>query len=190
MHGQPLPWNEHDLPSHQNNAYGWSKRVNECQFINSKINKTIGLRFFTVYGPYGRPDMALFLFADAISKGKDITLYNYGDMKRDFTYVDDIVHGISCVVNRLGDLDEDDVFNEIYNIGFGEQVQLLDFVKEIEIQFGRQTNRNLVPAHPADTPETWADTTKLQLLGYSPTTPVSEGLEKFVNWYKQYSNIN
>jgi len=81
------------------------------------------------------------------------------------------------VVDRLGDLDEDDVFNEIYNIGYGEQVQLLDFVKEIEIQFGRQTNRNLVPAHPANTPETWADTTRLQLLSYSPTTPVYEGVK-------------
>lgn len=80
MHGQPLPRNEHDLPSHQNNAYGWSKPVNECQFINSKINKTVGLRFFTVYVPYSRPDMALILFADAIPQGKDITLYNYGDM--------------------------------------------------------------------------------------------------------------
>lgn len=190
MHGQPLPWNETDKPDHQNNAYGWSKRANECQFMHSKINKTAGLRFFTVYGPYGRPDMALFLFADAISKGGEMNLYNYGDMKRDFTFVEDIVQGISCVVKNICDMDRETVSHEIYNIGYGEQVQLLDFVDEIEKQFGRTAKRNLVAAHPADTPATWADTTKIKKLGYNPQTPIAVGVEKFVTWYKEYYGVN
>jgi UDP-glucuronate 4-epimerase len=188
MHGQPLPWNEHDRPAHQNNPYGWSKRANECQFMHSKIARSAGLRFFTVYGPYGRPDMALFKFTDNIVKGKPIDLYNFGDMKRDFTYVDDIVQGIGLVVGKV--TSDTDTYHEIYNIGYGQQVQLLDFVDHIEKNLGRTADRNLVPAHPADTPETWSDTTKLQQLGYNPTTPISEGVEKFVNWYKEYYKVN
>ena len=190
MHGQPLPWSEEDVPSHQNNAYGWSKRVNECQFLNSTIAKTIGLRFFTVYGPYGRPDMALFLFADAIANGTEMTLYNNGFMKRDFTYVDDIVNGIECTINHLMDPSSGSTISEIYNIGYGQQVELLEFVSEIEKQFGRTTKKNFVPAHPADTPETWADINKIQKLGYKPNTPVSEGVRKFIDWYKNYYNKN
>jgi len=189
MHGQPLPWNEHDRPGHQNNPYGWSKRANECQFMHSNVPLSIGLRFFTVYGPYGRPDMALFQFTDAIVKGKPLTVYNYGDMKRDFTYVEDIIDGVRIVV--------DDVFNvnrkvqhDIYNIGYGEQVNLLDFIREIEKNLGREAKLDLVPPHPADVPETWSDTTKLQQLGYNPTTPIAEGVEKFVNWYKSYYGVN
>lgn len=188
MHGQPLPWNEHDRPAHQNNPYGWSKRANECQFMHSKIVRSAGLRFFTVYGPYGRPDMALFKFTDNIVKGKPIDLYNYGDMKRDFTYVDDIVQGIGLVVDKV--TADTDSYHEIYNIGYGQQVQLLDFVDHIEKNLGRKAERNLCPAHPADTPETWSDTTKLQQLGYNPTTPIADGVEKFVAWYKEYYKVN
>lgn len=188
MHGQPLPWNEHDRPAHQNNPYGWSKRSNECQFMHSKLPRSAGLRFFTVYGPYGRPDMALFKFTDAIVKGKALTLYNYGNMKRDFTYVQDIVDGIELVVNKV--VKDEDVYHEIYNIGYGEQVNLIDFVKEIENNLGRESIRHLVPAHPADVPETWSDTTKLQSLGYKPTTPVSVGIREFVTWYKNYYGVN
>lgn len=189
MHGQPLPWNEHDRPAHQNNPYGWSKRANECQFMHSKIQRSAGLRFFTVYGPYGRPDMALFKFTDKIVKGEPIDLYNYGDMKRDFTYVQDIVDGIELVVNKVVE-DTDMQYHEIYNIGYGQQVNLLDFVDHIEKNLGRTADRNLVPKHPADTPETWSDTTKLQQLGYNPTTPIEEGVEKFVSWYKSYYGVN
>jgi len=99
MHGQPLPWNEHDLPGHQNNPYGWSKRANECQFMHSNITRTTGLRFFTVYGPYGRPDMALFLFTKGIIEGTPIIAFNNGDMTRDFTYVDDIAKGVIGVLS-------------------------------------------------------------------------------------------
>jgi len=188
MHGQPLPWNEHDRPAHQNNPYGWSKRANECQFMHSNLTRSAGLRFFTVYGPYGRPDMALFKFTDHIVNNKPIDLYNYGDMKRDFTYVDDIVQGIGLVVDKL--YKDDDSYHEIYNIGYGAQVQLLDFVEEIENNLDRKAIRNLVPAHPADTPETWSDTSKLQKLGYKPTTPVKDGIREFVTWYKSYYGVN
>ena len=188
MHGQELPWNEHDANGHQNNPYGWSKYVNECQFKYSKLSKSTGLRFFTVYGPYGRPDMALFKFTDAIVKGEKLTLYNYGNMIRDFTYVEDIVQGITLVVDQILDPEHDG--HELYNIGYGEQVNLMDFVEAIEKELGRKGEYDLVPAHPADVPATWSDTSKLQKLGYKPTTPVSEGVKHFVSWYKEYYNVN
>lgn len=187
MHGQPLPWNEVDRPSHQNNPYGWSKRANECQFMHSEIKRSAGLRFFTVYGPYGRPDMALFLFTNQIVKGEEVTLYNYGDMKRDFTYVDDIVDGIVLVVDKV--VSDTDSYHEIYNIGYGDQVDLLDFLDHIETNLGRKAKRKLAPKHRADVPATWSDTTKLQQLGYKPTTPINVGVKKFVDWYKEYYNV-
>jgi len=189
MHGQPLPWNETDRPDHQNNPYGWSKRANECQFMHSSVPKSAGLRFFTVYGPYGRPDMALFGFTDKIVNGEPIDLYNFGDMKRDFTYVDDIVHGVKLVVENILDGNQEND-HEIFNIGYGDQVDLLDFVDHIETNLGRKAERNLVPAHPADTPATWSDTTKIKKLGYNPTTPIKEGVAKFVEWYKGYYGVN
>tara|TARA_B100000287_G_scaffold435636_1_gene505176 strand:- start:3083 stop:4057 length:975 start_codon:yes stop_codon:yes gene_type:complete len=195
MHGQPLPWNEHDRPAHQNNPYGWSKRANECQFMHSKINNTAGLRFFTVYGPYGRPDMALFKFADAIVQQYEFEVYNYGNMKRDFTYVDDIVNGVEIVLNnvhnsKLGKETVDGSNHQIYNIGYGEQVDLMHFVDCISTEFGREPMYRKMPKHPADVPETWSDTTKLQALGYKPTTPIEEGVKHFVDWYKEYYKVN
>lgn len=188
MHGQPLPWNEHDRPDMQNNPYGWSKRVNECQFAHSNLSRSAGLRFFTVYGPYGRPDMALFKFTDQIVKEQPIVLYNHGDMKRDFTYVGDIVQGIDIVVNKV--CKDKDSYHEIYNIGYGQQVNLLDFVDEIEKNLDRVAERHLAPKHPADVPETWSDTTKLQALGYKPTTSIEDGIREFITWYKKYYKVN
>ena len=188
MHGQPLPWNEHDRPDMQNNPYGWSKRVNECQFAHSNLSRSAGLRFFTVYGPYGRPDMALFKFTDQIVKEEPIVLYNHGDMKRDFTYVGDIVQGIDIVVNKV--CKDKDSYHEIYNIGYGQQVNLLDFVDEIEKNLDRVAERHLAPKHPADVPETWSDTTKLQALGYKPTTSIEDGIREFITWYKKYYKVN
>jgi UDP-glucuronate 4-epimerase len=186
MHGQPLPWNEHDRPGFQNNPYGWSKRANECQFMHSNITNHAGLRFFTVYGPYGRPDMALFGFTKKILEDQTIDLFNYGDMKRDFTYVEDIVQGITLVINNTHSKES---LAEIYNIGFGESVNLMDFLHHIEDQLGKKAVTNLLPKHPADVPATWADTTKISKLGYKSKTNIASGVEKFVAWYREYYKV-
>ena len=187
MHGQPLPWNETDRPEHANNPYGWSKYVNECQFMYSNIPHTAGLRFFTVYGPYGRPDMALFGFTKNIIAGESIGLYNFGDMKRDWTYVEDIVQGVGLVANDLAS--RTTTSHEVYNIGYGEQVDIKDFVAEIERCVGKKATIELWPRHPADVPATWSDTTKIKKLGYNPQTSVMTGVEKFVNWYRDYYKV-
>ena len=188
MAGNELPWKEDEKCGYQLNPYGYTKFTNEAQFISSSIIKTTGLRFFTVYGPWGRPDMALFDFTKNIVAGNEIELFNYGDMIRDFTYVDDIVNGIVIVLNQS--LSQTEEFNEIYNIGYGEKVKLVDFVDQIENNLDRKAKRKLVPIHPADTQATWSDTTKLQKLGYKPTTPVEVGVERFVSWYKLYYGVN
>lgn len=185
MHGQQLPWKENTPLYHQKNPYGWSKQINECQFLNSRIQKTAGLRFFTVYGPYGRPDMGLALFTDGIQNQKPITVYNYGDMQRDFTYVEDICQGISLVAEKmLGDQDKS--WHDIFNIGYGKSVQLLDFIKEIEKNLGKKAIIDFQPIHPADSHVTWADISKIKKLGYQSTTSVEQGVTKFVDWWLSY----
>lgn len=185
MHGQPLPWNEVDRPSHQNNPYGWTKRANECQFMHSNIKNTSGLRFFTVYGPYGRPDMALFLFTKGIIDQTPIIAFNNGDMIRDFTYVQDIVQGVEISLNNVANNNG----HEIYNIGRGEQVQLMDFIHHIEKKVGKEAIIDYRPKHPADVPATWSDTSKLQALGYKPKTSIEEGVSHFIDWYREYYNV-
>ena len=187
MAGNPLPWNEEEKLGVAKNPYGYSKATNEAQFISSKIDSTIGLRFFTVYGPWGRPDMALFDFTKSIIEEKPIKLFNDGDMVRDFTYVDDIVQGIKIVIDRIN---ENSDINEIYNIGYGQQVQLMEFVNHIEQNLGREAIKEYVPMHPADTHKTWSDTSKLRKLGYSPKTPIGRGVYQFVQWYKDYYHVN
>ena len=189
MAGQDLPWSEKDNPSHQLNPYGYTKRTNECQFITSKILHTIGLRFFTVYGPWGRPDMALFKFSEAAVKDNTIDVYNNGQMLRDFTYIDDIIEGINIIVNHILSI-ENNKYNQIYNIGRGEQIHLMDFIEEIENNFNREIKKNYVDAHPADTIETLSDTTKLQGLGWAPKISIKEGVFNFVKWYKDYYGYN
>lgn len=181
--GSPLPWTEGNETGKQLNAYGYTKWANECQFQSSGLNN-IGLRFFTVYGPWGRPDMALFDFTKNILAEKEITIYNFGDMKRDFTYVEDILDGIEIIL--YNDSIES---NEIFNIGRGKQVNLMDFVYEIEKNVGKEAIKILAPKHPADTKETWSNTSKLQALGYSPKTDVSVGIENFYKWYKTYNEV-
>ena len=188
MAGNELPWKEDKPTFHQMNPYGFTKSTNECQFKTSKIARNIGLRFFTVYGPWGRPDMALFTFARSIIKGEPIGLFNYGDMKRDFTYIDDIVQGITIVVNRIFSVDTS--LSEIYNIGYGQQVDLINFVKEIEDNFNSKAIIEYLPLHPADSKETWSNTDKLQSLGYKPTTSIKEGVKKFADWYKDFYGVN
>jgi UDP-glucuronate 4-epimerase len=185
QHGQPLPWKESDNPGHQNNYYGMTKRMNECQFISSKIPVAVGLRFFTAYGPWGRPDMALYIFTKGIDEGKPIQVFNNGNMVRDFTYVEDVCQGVHCAINYAV---SQTASKEIYNLGYGEQVQLMDFVLLISRELGKEPILEMRPRHPADVLETWSDTTKLQALGYRPTTPIDEGVRKFVDWYKQYEH--
>jgi UDP-glucuronate 4-epimerase len=187
MAGNPLPWKEDEKLGYQLNPYGYSKATNESQFMASELSCAIGLRFFTVYGPWGRPDMALFDFTKNIIAGKPIKLFNNGEMIRDFTYVDDIVQGICLVVGRA--LYNRDI-KDVYNIGYGQQVHLMDFVKHIENNLGREAITEMAPKHPADTKETWSDTTKLQALGYKPTTPIEVGVKNFVEWYKNYYGVN
>jgi UDP-glucuronate 4-epimerase len=189
MSGNPLPYNEADNLPHQKHPYGMTKVANESQFMGSSIDTTIGLRFFTVYGPWGRPDMALFDFTKKIIAGEPITLFNNGDMIRDFTYIDDIVQGVDLVVKNALNTTLPKK-KDIYNIGYGEQVQLMDFVDHIEKNLGRTAIKEYAPMHPADAHATWSDTTKLKKLGYSPTTSIAEGVEAFVAWYKGYYNVN
>jgi UDP-glucuronate 4-epimerase len=185
MAGNELPWKNDEKLGYQLNPYGYSKATNEAQFMASHFDSAIGLRFFTVYGPWGRPDMALFTFTKNILEGKPIQLYNNGNMIRDFTYVDDIVSGIVIAIERALSVDE----KQVYNIGFGQQVKLMDFVSEIEKNVGKEAIKEFVPKHPADTQETWSDTSKLQALGYKPTTPVTVGVQKFVEWYRNYYKV-
>ena len=187
MAGNPLPWNESEKLGYQLNPYGYTKATNESQFMASAIPTTVGLRFFTVYGPWGRPDMALFDFTKNIIAGNAIDLFNNGDMIRDFTYVDDIVQGIQIILEKSL---QDSEAKEIYNIGNGRQVPLMEFVENIEKQLGRTAEKNYVPKHPADTQATWSDTTKLQALGYKAETPIEQGVENFISWYKSYYGVN
>ena len=187
MAGNELPWKEDEKVGYPLNPYGYTKLCNESQFIASTIPTTIGLRFFTVYGEWGRPDMALFDFTNKIIKNEPIDLFNNGDMIRDFTYVGDIVNGVNIVTNLA--LDGDNI-KDMYNIGNGRQVPLMEFVENIEFQLQRKAQKNFVPKHPADTQATWSDTTKLQGLGYKAETSIEEGVEKFITWYKGYYNVN
>ena len=181
MHGNPLPWNESEKLGNHLSPYGYTKATNEQQFYTSRIKNAVGLRFFTVYGPWGRPDMALFSFTKDILNGRPITVFNDGDMKRDFTYVDDIVQGIWLVSQNMTERD-------IYCIGYGKQVELMHFVNRIEEELGIDAKIEFAPPHPADAKETWADTLKIQKLGYEPTTPIDKGVHEFIKWYRSYYN--
>ena len=179
------PWNEQERLGEMLSPYAYTKQSNEHQFKISKIKNTMGLRFFTVYGPWGRPDMALFTFANKIVAGEPIDVYNYGNMKRDFTYVDDIVQGIFGLLDQIPEGDE------IFNIGYGKQVGLMEFITEIEKNLGRTAEKNMLPMHPADSKETWSDTSKLyNLTGYNPKTSGVDGVKEFIDWYKSYYKIN
>ncbi len=142
-----------------------------------------GLRFFTVYGPWGRPDMALFKFTDRIVNGKSIDVYNYGDMKRDFTYIDDIVEGVISSLNKAFDY-------EIFNLGNNTPIDLMDFIGMLEDTVGMEAEKNMMPMQPGDMKITYADiSTSQEKLGYEPKTDLKEGTKKFVEWYMDYYNV-
>ena len=147
------------------------------------INST-GLRFFTVYGPYGRPDMALFLFTKAITEGRPIDVYNHGRMERDFTYVDDIVDGIKRSLERPFPY-------EVFNLGNHNPVQLEYFISVIEKELGMQAVRNYMDIQPGDVPKTYADIDKtMEKLGWQPTTSIEAGIRKFIEWYREYFRLD
>ena len=170
----------------QVSLYGMSKKANELQasvYHNLFGVKSTGLRFFTVYGPWGRPDMALFLFTDAILRGHPMKIFGHGKMRRDFTYVDDIVSGFVAALDRNLPL-------EIINLGCGNTEELMDFVRIIEESCGKEGTKEFLPMQLGDVVATSADTTKAQLLlGYEAKTKIAVGVPRFVEWYREYYGI-
>lgn len=178
-----IPFSETDPLEGQISLYGATKRANELMahtYSHLYGLNTTGLRFFTVYGPWGRPDMAMFLFAEAILGGGQISVFNYGHMKRDFTYIDDIVSGVTaCLEHKFK--------YEIFNLGNNNPVELLYMIELMEKKLGREANKLMLPIQPGDCEATYADVTRAgRLLGYEPKTSIEEGMDKFLSWYKSY----
>jgi UDP-glucuronate 4-epimerase len=184
--GQKPPFTEDMNFKHHLNPYAWSKYVNECQFKHSKLRSSIGFRFFTVYGPYGRPDMALHGFTDKIVRDEPIEVFGHGKMSRDFTYVQDIVNGVQLLIDKVHGTNG----HEIYNIGSGESVPLMSFVRLIEENLERKAKINYVDMHAADIRHTLADITEIKTLGYRPMTSIETGIRSFISWYKDYYQKN
>lgn len=178
-----LPFSTDDNVDHPISLYAATKKANEliAHTYSHLFNlPTSGFRFFTVYGPYGRPDMALFIFTKKILAGESIDVYNFGNMKRDFTYVDDIVAGLISSLNKPYKY-------EIFNLGNHKSENLMDFIHIIEQNVGKKANINLLPIQPGDVPETYADISHAtKKLGYMPTTDIKIGIKNFIDWYKQY----
>ena len=198
---EKMPLSEDDNVDHPVSLYAASKKCNElmAHTYSHLFNlPTTGLRFFTVYGPWGRPDMALFLFADAILKDETINVFNHGDMVRDFTYVGDIVEGIIRAIDQVAKPNNDwtgmsptpsnsKAPYRIYNIGNNNPVRLTEFIEAIENELGKKANKNLMDIQPGDVPRTYADVSKISSdLNYKPETKISYGIREFINWYKAY----
>ena len=198
------PFSEHHNVDHPVSLYAATKKANELMaHTYAALYKLpcTGLRFFTVYGPWGRPDMALFKFTRGILEDEPIDVYNFGNMIRDFTYVDDIVEGVVRVIDRVAE--PDDNWNgdapdparsfapyRIFNIGNNRPVPLLDFIAALEEALGRKAKMNLMPIQPGDVPSTMADVGELEAaVGFRPNTSIREGIGRFVNWYKEYYGI-
>jgi UDP-glucuronate 4-epimerase len=193
------PFSESGAADHPASLYAATKRANELMahsYSHLYGIPSTGLRFFTVYGPWGRPDMALFLFTRAILEGRPIDVFNNGEMRRDFTYVDDIVEGIIRVADLVphGNSGWDGMQSgtgpapaRVYNIGNGKPVQLMDFIAALEMELGVKAQKNMMPFQAGDVPVTWADCSALEHdTGYCPNTPVQEGIKRFVFWYREY----
>lgn len=183
-----IPFNEKMKINKPISLYAATKAANELYahvYHHLYGLNTIGLRFFTVYGPWGRPDMALFLFTKAILEDKPIKVFNQGQMKRDFTYVDDIVDGIMASLNKVSALGY-----EVFNLGCADPVNLLDFIKTIEKSLGKRAKKEFLPLQPGDVPNTFADVSKAKkLLDYQPRVKIEEGVGEFVNWYREYYKV-
>ena len=196
-----MPFSVHHNVDHPISLYAASKKSNElmAHTYSALYNlPTTGLRFFTVYGPYGRPDMALFIFTKAIIEGKPIDVYNHGKMKRDFTYVDDIVESIARLVpkparpnSQWNGMTPDPATSfapyHIFNIGNNQPVELMRFIEVIEEKLGKKAIKNLMPLQEGDVPETYADVEDLMReVDFKPATPIDEGIGKFIAWYTSY----
>ena len=199
-----MPFSVHDNVDHPVSLYAASKKANELMahtYAHLYGLPCTGLRFFTVYGPWGRPDMALFLFTRAILAGRPIDVYNHGKMRRDFTYIDDIVEGVVRTADHVArphpdwDSDRPDPGTSrapyrIYNIGNNQPVELLHLIEVLETSLGKRAEKNLLPLQPGDVPATYADVEALvQDVGFKPATSIEEGVERFVRWYRHYYNV-
>ena len=196
-----MPFSIHHNVDHPVSLYAATKKANELMahtYSHLYGIPVTGLRFFTVYGPWGRPDMALFLFTKAILAGKPIDVYNHGQMKRDFTYVDDIVEGVIRVTDRIptgnpdwsGDSPDPGTSRSpyrLYNIGNSQPVSLLTFIETLEKKLGKTAQKNFLPLQPGDVPATYADVTDLTNdVGFAPSTPLDVGIERLVTWYRAF----
>lgn len=181
-----FPLREASNTDHQVSLYGMTKKANELQasVYNSLFGlHCTGLRFFTVYGPWGRPDMALFLFTDAVVKGHPMRIFGHGKMRRDFTYVDDIVAGVLASLDRNYSL-------EVINLGCGNTEELMDFVRLIEESCGKEGEKEFLPMQLGDVIQTGADVSRArELLGYEPKTKICDGVPRFVEWYREYFGV-
>ena len=202
---ETMPFSEHDNVDHPISLYAATKKANELMaHTYSYLYElpTTGLRFFTVYGPWGRPDMSPFLFADAMTKGKSINVFNDGNMARDFTFIDDIVEGVVRVLDKpaAADVNFDGLRTDpatstapyrVFNIGNGNPTPLMDYIGALETALGVVAKKNFMPMQPGDVPATSADTTELgKWIGFQPNTPVADGLKVFADWYLAYYQIN
>tara|TARA_R110002167_G_scaffold129337_12_gene312221 strand:+ start:502 stop:1545 length:1044 start_codon:yes stop_codon:yes gene_type:complete len=190
-----VPFKTTDNVDHPISLYAATKKSNELMahtYSHLFGIPTTGLRFFTVYGPWGRPDMAMFLFTEAMINGKPIKVFNNGLMERDFTFIDDIMEGVVRIVEKDTSerVDKADLYR-IYNIGNNKSVKLLDFIDAIESSLGVKAERILLPMQPGDVEKTWANVDDLiRDYDYRPDTPIAKGVEAFIIWYKRYYNIN
>ncbi len=184
---EKIPFSTEDNVDHPISLYAASKKSNELMahtYSHLFDIPTTGLRFFTVYGPWGRPDMAIFLFTDAIMNNRPIKVFNHGKMQRDFTYVDDIVEGVARIIEKPV---ADRKRYEIYNIGNNNAVKLSEFIDAIEKHIGKKAEKEMLPMQPGDVERTWADVDNLIAdYDYRPNTSVNQGVQKFVAWYKDY----
>jgi UDP-glucuronate 4-epimerase len=202
---ETMPFSEHDNIDHPLSLYAATKKANELMahtYSHLYNLPTTGLRFFTVYGPWGRPDMALFLFADAMLNNKPIDVFNDGNMVRDFTFVDDIVEGVIRVLDKPATPDAKFDFlrpdpatstapYRVFNIGNGNPTPLMDYIGALETSLGVTAKKNYMPMQPGDVPATSADTSELgKWVGFQPNTPVVDGVQKFADWYLAYYQKN
>ncbi len=196
-----MPFSVHDNVDHPVSLYAASKKANELMahtYSHLYALPTTGLRFFTVYGPWGRPDMSPFIFARKIIAGEPIDVFNYGNHRRDFTYIDDIVAGVTKVLDKPAqpnpawtsenpDPATSNAPYRVYNIGNNTPVPLLDFIAAMEIAIGKPAVKNLLPMQPGDVPDTYADVSDLMVdFDYRPATEINAGVEEFVAWYKKF----